>query len=110
MNPFFNQTKAEQESLNRYIESSQKQAKEDEAYKKLMDVETIQYKIYLANYSYVVSIKVLGKGMHNIRVQETSLLDGKVTNDGTLKRFFCHSISINRAKEILLIFLRHWDK
>lgn len=110
MNPFFNQTKEQQESLKRYIEKSQKESKEANAHKNLMSVEIIQYKINLPIYSYIISIKVLGKGMHNVRVVETNINSGKVTNDGTLKDFFCHSISINRAKEILLIFLSNWDK
>ena len=102
------QTPEQIESLNKHIEDNLKQYEEDNDYKKLMSVDIIQFLIHLPAYNYIMSVVPKGKGYYNIRVVEKNKT-GKIMNDGQLNDYFSHSMSMNRAKDILLIFLKDWD-
>lgn len=106
----FYQTKKERIILNQHIKTRLKEMKEENSLKKLMSVDILQFLISTPAYNYKMSVVPQGKGLYNVRVVETQKGTGRIRNDGQIFDYFSHSMSMNKAKDILLIFLNDWDK
>ena len=72
-----------------------------------MSVDSMTFLINYGDYVYKITVFPLGKGLYNVGCYESK--DGKTTKSAYIQDHFSYSMSMNKAKDLLLIFLKHWN-
>jgi len=92
------------ETINEYLEQSQELSKKEKIEKRKMIVSLMCYLVEYDGDAYELKIQPKGGGFYFVRCVKNN------TEEAYLEDYFCHSMSIARAKTIVLTFAQYYDK
>ena len=82
----------------------------DKKEKRTMSVSTLQFSIQYNEEIFTLTITPKGKGFYDIKCVITTNQDVFYQKTLTLKDYFSHSMSMSRAKDLVLLFDKHVTK